>query len=286
MSLSSPIPVLRGSGGAVLQSEGDALVLSRAAEEARIPLQAVRQIRAEGRAVAVELTAPAGKAPAVHRVEGVSEAAATMFADAVNATLPAHAGEAGEIDGATLVTVRALTESDKDARKRRLKRWTWVAALVIVAVTVTVGILGPAVLAIAFLVTAPVGVTLAGFGAFATKMAYDEWYLPRYGITVEAVRYENTSDLFGRSGNYMYTDLHGANRRVYEKGSAATVQVAYHPKKPGTVTVTYARLSKTWHTAFALGLLLFGLGICAGDIVMAIGAVQGMYDEYAITPGG
>ncbi|MFE2557370.1 hypothetical protein ACFXGT_15355 [Streptomyces sp. NPDC059352] len=61
----SPMPVLRGSGGTTLQAEEDALVLRRWRKEKRIPLQAVRQVRAEGRALAVELTAPAGTTPPV-----------------------------------------------------------------------------------------------------------------------------------------------------------------------------------------------------------------------------
>ncbi|MFE5796864.1 IS5 family transposase [Streptomyces sp. NPDC056503] len=83
--------------------------------ETRIPLQAVRRVRAEGSAVAVELTAPAGTTPAVHWVDAMSEAAATVFADAVNATLPDRAEEAREsADGSALVTVRALTEPEQD----------------------------------------------------------------------------------------------------------------------------------------------------------------------------
>lgn len=280
MSLASPIPVLRGSGGAVLQSEGEALVLSRADAETRIPLQAVRRIRAEGRAVAVELTAPAGTSPAVHRVEGVSEAAATVFADAVNARLPERAGESA--DGAALVTVRALTESDEDARKRRFKIALWVAALLVAGVTVALGILAPVVIAFLFLLTTPVSVGIAAFGALSMKVVYDQWYLPRYGVTVEAMRYEDMSGLFGRSGNYVYTDLHGANRRVYAKGGAATIQVAYHPKKPGTVTVTYSWLRKTWDTVFCLGVLLVGLAFSAASIVLAVVAFLGGYDDYSI----
>ncbi|MFE2561179.1 hypothetical protein ACFXGT_35250, partial [Streptomyces sp. NPDC059352] len=95
MSTTSPIPVLRGSGGVVLQAEDDDLVLTRGREKTRIPLRAVRRVRTEGRAVAVELTAPPGSTPAVHRIGGVSEAAATMFADAVNA-LPERADESAE----------------------------------------------------------------------------------------------------------------------------------------------------------------------------------------------
>ncbi|MFD8009490.1 hypothetical protein [Streptomyces sp. NPDC058955] len=60
MPMTSPIPVLRGAGDAVLRSDGDALLLSRPDEETRIPLRAVRRVRTEGGTVVVELTAPEG----------------------------------------------------------------------------------------------------------------------------------------------------------------------------------------------------------------------------------
>ncbi|MCJ0874478.1 hypothetical protein [Streptomyces sp. AP-93] len=112
--------------------------------ETRIPLQAVRRIHAEGSAVAVELTAPAGTTPAVHRVGGVSEAAATFFADAVNATLPERAEEAGETaDGSALVTVRALTEPEQDRRTRVLRLWVKAVALLTAASRCCAGPSGP-----------------------------------------------------------------------------------------------------------------------------------------------
>ncbi|MER6996970.1 hypothetical protein [Streptomyces sp. NPDC000410] len=79
-------------------------------QEPRISLAAIARVRAEGRAVAVELTAPAGAAPAVHRVEGVSEAAGTVFADAVNDALPERADGDETDDGSTLVTTRTLND--------------------------------------------------------------------------------------------------------------------------------------------------------------------------------
>ncbi|MGW5640802.1 hypothetical protein [Streptomyces sp. NPDC003832] len=63
----SPIPVLRGSGRTTLQAEDDALILCWRRKEKRIPLQAVHQVRAEGRGLAVELTAPAGTTPTWYR---------------------------------------------------------------------------------------------------------------------------------------------------------------------------------------------------------------------------
>jgi hypothetical protein len=61
MSITSPIPVLQGSRGTVLRSDGEALLLSRPHEELRIPLVAIERVRAEGRSVTVELTARPGR---------------------------------------------------------------------------------------------------------------------------------------------------------------------------------------------------------------------------------
>ncbi|MFD7305304.1 hypothetical protein ACFV83_31015, partial [Streptomyces pharetrae] len=140
MSIASPIPVLRSSGGTLLQFDDDALVLRRATEELRIPLRAIRRIRSEGRAVAVELTAPAGTAPAVHRIDDVSEAAVALFVDAVNAALTMCTEEADAVDGSTLVTARALTKSAEERRKRRRKIWAFAVGLFHFALSLAVGI--------------------------------------------------------------------------------------------------------------------------------------------------
>ncbi|MGW4999487.1 hypothetical protein ACWEP8_17620 [Streptomyces hydrogenans] len=110
----SPIPVLRGRAGTTLQAQDDVLVLSRRRKEKRIPLQAVRRVGAEGRALAVELTAPAGTTPVTYEVRGVSEVAATAFADAVTALLP----EERAADGTALVTDGAPAGSDETTGTR------------------------------------------------------------------------------------------------------------------------------------------------------------------------
>ncbi|MFF8605747.1 hypothetical protein ACF06X_07390 [Streptomyces sp. NPDC015346] len=265
MSISSPIPVLRGSGGVVLQAEEDDLVLTRGREETRIPLQAVRTVQAEGRAVAVELTAPAGSTPAVHRVGGVSEAAATMFADAVNASLPESADESAEAaDGSALVTVSTLTESDEDAWFRKFTFWAWTAGLLIVAMTVVIGILGPMEMAVLFLLVTPFGVGITAFGAGLLSHMYDIWYLPRHGITVEAKR---------NGVSYVYTDMQGATHSRIDllgRSTAPTVQVAYRPGRPGVSTFVYSWLRKVWLTSFWLVILLVGLAITAVSVAIVV----------------
>jgi hypothetical protein len=232
----------------------------------------------------VELTAPAGSVPAVHRVEGVSEAAATVFADTVNAALPERAEGSEVVDGSALVTVRALTESREERRTRTLKISGLAVLVLIVALAMAVGIHGVWSIAVLILLSGPLGAGITAFGAMAMLLVHYQWYLPRYGITVEAERLEDTSGLLGRSGNYAYTDMHGVSRPTYIKGSATTVQVAYHPRRPGTVVPCYSWLRKAWDTVFCLGILLIGLAIDAGVVVMAVGAFQGEYDN-AMTPG-
>ncbi|MFD3662781.1 hypothetical protein ACFWVF_19640 [Streptomyces sp. NPDC058659] len=107
MSTTPSAPVLRGSGGAVLRYEVDALTLRRGDEEIRIPLQAVRDVIPDRRAVTVELRVPAGGAPVTHRIGGVSEAAAGLFAMGVGTALAALPEPDPSFDGASLVTTRS-----------------------------------------------------------------------------------------------------------------------------------------------------------------------------------
>ncbi|MFF2775932.1 hypothetical protein ACFVU3_13580 [Streptomyces sp. NPDC058052] len=265
MPITSPVPVLRGSGGVVLQAEDDELVLTRGHEETRIPFQAVRTVRAEGRVVAVELTAPAGSNPAVHRVGGVSEAAATMFADTVNASLPEHADESAEsADRSALVTVSTLTESDEDANFRGLTFWAWTAGLLILAMAVVIGILGPMAMAVLFLMVTPFGVGITAFGAVLMRGLYDIWHLPRHGITVEAKR---------DGVSYVYTDMQGATHSRVDllgRSTAPTVQVAYRPGRPDKSTFVHSWLRKVWLTSFSLVILLVGLAITAVSAAIVV----------------
>jgi hypothetical protein len=174
----------------------------------------------------------------------VSEAAATMFADAVNAGLPERTEETGEaVDGSALVTVSTRAESDDEWRTRRFKRWGWTLGLPTVAGAVTIGILGPVVAAVIYVLVTPFGLRVAGFGAMLLRLTYDIWYLPRHGITVEA----------RRSGvSYVYTDSPGVTHSeidLFGRSTAPTVHVAYHPETNASVFV-YSWLRKVWLTSF------------------------------------
>ncbi|WP_158717374.1 hypothetical protein [Streptomyces sp. NRRL F-4474] len=287
MPNSSPLPVLRGSRGTLLQRDGDTLVLRGSAEEVRIPFAAIARIRAEGRAVAVELTAPGGAVPAVHRLDGVSAASASVFASAVTSVLPRHPQGAEAVDGSALVTVEAVAESVRERRARRARRGAIAVVLGFAALAVAVGIIGGNAatwfLGVMVLLTGPFGTAVAAVGAGGLWLTYLAWYLPRYGITVEAVRVSDTSDLLGRSGNHTYMDTSGTSHRIYVKGSADTVPIAYHPAKPATAVVCHSWGRKLWDTVFGLGVLLFGLAILALAVALAVGTFLGEYDD-AMTP--
>ncbi|MER5297710.1 hypothetical protein ABT382_37820, partial [Streptomyces pharetrae] len=242
----------------------DALVLRRWRKEKRIPLQAVRQVRAEGRALAVELTAPAGTTPTVCRVRGVSAAAATMFADAVTACLP----EEREADGAALVTEGTPAESEDEAYWRKLKICAWVVGLVTVgvAVAMAMAIVGSGILACVFLIGNPVTLGIVVLGLYGMRMPYYEWYLPRYGITVEAV--------YCGPRSYAYTDLHGVARTASVAGNAPTRRVAYHPDRPGEAFAAYSWIRKVFRTLFCLAFLLVGLSLFAYNIFVAVDGFQ------------
>ncbi|WP_282696284.1 hypothetical protein [Streptomyces sp. CC208A] len=284
MSLTSPIPVLQGNKGAALRSEGESLILSRPHEELDIPLAAIERVRAEGRSVAVELTAPAGATAVVHRVEGVSEVAATVFADLVNAALPERGEDDARADGSSLVTVRVLSGAGKKTGMPVLLGWA--AALVLVANGVATGVAAGGLPGVFLGVISPLvggmGLAAAGGGAGWLWLAYLQWHLPRYGITVTARRIADRSRLLGGSGTHMYTDSTGVSRTLYSKARSETVQVAYDPRNPMRAIVRQSRPRTAWDATFALGLLCFGLALIAMVVAMTVGAFQGAYDDAGV----
>ncbi|MEU1021600.1 hypothetical protein ABZ366_05730 [Streptomyces sp. NPDC005904] len=277
MSITSPVPVLRSSNGDQLRFDGDALVLHRKTEEVRIPLLAIDHIHCQGRALTIELAGPSGTVSAVHRVDDVSEAAATLFADAVTPLLPERPEGA---DGSKLVTTRAVTESRREGDKRRLRVWGTAVVLVYAGLGAAVAAHGVWTFAFLILVLGPLGVGLTAIGADMVRLQYRSWYLRRHGVTVEAKRVGEARVLGGAFGTFVYTDMHGMDRSVYVKSRAATVQVAYHPSRPGTVTEYGTRSSRAGDSVAALCFLAFGLLVDATVIGVAIGSFQGAYPGY------
>ncbi|MFF9144390.1 hypothetical protein ACF1BN_05985 [Streptomyces sp. NPDC014861] len=98
----TPSLVLRG-GESVLRFAGGPVTLHRVDKEHHIPLAAISFVHAEGRSLAIVLTASGTNEPTIYRVTDVDEADALAFAEAVTAALP----EAPAPDGAELVTTRA-----------------------------------------------------------------------------------------------------------------------------------------------------------------------------------
>lgn len=114
------------------------MVLRRPAREFWIPVEAIAEVRAEGRCVEIELLG--GAEPAVYRVEGVSAAGAAAFGRAVGHLLPPSGGDAGSVDGLSLVDVRSLPG------RRWLSGWRLatvvVGGLLYAGLVVTVGVIG------------------------------------------------------------------------------------------------------------------------------------------------
>ncbi|NML49186.1 hypothetical protein HHL19_02275 [Streptomyces sp. R302] len=98
----TPSLVLHG-GESVLHFAGGPVTLHRPDKEHHIPLAAISFVHAEGRSLAIVLTASGATEPTIYRVTGVDEAAALAFGEAVTAALPADPAP----DGAALVTTRA-----------------------------------------------------------------------------------------------------------------------------------------------------------------------------------
>ncbi|GAA3059509.1 hypothetical protein GCM10017562_25620 [Streptomyces roseofulvus] len=98
----TPSLVLRG-GESVLRFAGGPVTLHRPDKEHHIPLAAISFVHAEGRSVAIVLTASGADEPTIYRVADVDETGALAFADAVTAALPGTPAP----DGAALVTTRA-----------------------------------------------------------------------------------------------------------------------------------------------------------------------------------
>ncbi|MDD9381497.1 hypothetical protein M8Z33_33585 [Streptomyces sp. ZAF1911] len=259
MSIISSIPVLLGDHGAELRAEDDGLLLRRPHEEVRIPLAAVAHVHANGRMVAVELTAPAGTEAALYRIEGVSRAAATVFGEALNGSLPERPAGADPVDGSTLVTVTpregadAGREADREEEGEEnaepaeptepadvlIRCATAAAGLGLLALAAGVVIAGDHVSrALAVLLLGATTVATCHWTLRTSAKHWNAWYLPRHGITVEA-----GPVLVRGQMAYGYTATDGRARPAPTTvatpaiggAPAYTYRVAYHPAYPARV---------------------------------------------------
>ncbi|MFF3014964.1 hypothetical protein [Streptomyces sp. NPDC057939] len=283
MSITSPIPVLQGDQGIELRSEGPELLLRRPEDEVRIPLAAIARVHAEGRVVAVELTAEAGAEPVLYRIENVSRAAGGAFADAVNGTLPERAAGEETIDGSTLVTVRRLRhadgdcdggdEEDEEVRGRRWTHYKWATCVVgaaLVAFSVVVAFAGEDVgRAVAVLLVGAVGAMFTLAVASTLGFAWDNWYLPRHGITVEA-----QPAWIGGRATHAYTDTSG-NTHPYDGSSSdagGATRVAYHPRRPNQAVRCEGRGRQVKDLSVSLIVFCVAAPVVYGSIALALPA--------------
>ncbi|MGW7284410.1 hypothetical protein ACWGH4_02745 [Streptomyces sp. NPDC054847] len=246
MSISSPVPVLRGDRGIELRSTGEELLLRRPDAELRIPFAAIARVHAERRDILLELTAPAGVDPTVYRVSDVSAAAAGVFADAVNAALPEQTADDETVDGSTLVVIRSLVigdEGEDEADENLVQvglpshgiRLMYTGCVAIAALAVVVGVLGGDwSRAIATLLLGATGVACSYFVVMLFAMVWRDWYLPRYGITVEGrqVFREDDGDTV-----HAFSATDGVTRYILGHNKGKTVRIAYHPKNPAYAAV-------------------------------------------------
>ncbi|MFJ7155955.1 hypothetical protein ACIQUQ_13535 [Streptomyces sp. NPDC101118] len=269
MPITSSIPVLQGSGGAVLSAEPDGLLLDRPGQKATIPVRAVARVHAESRSVTVELRALPGATPSVHLIEGVSEAAGAAFAEAVNALLPAPAED---VDGAALVDLRTFTKTWLEGYRRRLGRVVLGYLGAILALALVTAIAGPGETGVAGAVfIVPLGLLAAvmlWLGGVCVVPWFHETRLRRHGVTVDA---EPADD----PGTYRYTDTTGTTHVFAHQSTAPSVRVAYPPRDPSSVLVLQARNDRILEIVLGPGFIFSGLVVTAFPIWLATSVLQG-----------
>lgn len=215
----------------MLGPEPDGLVLERPGEKLAIPFRAVARVRAEARSVTVELRAPAGTTPSRHRIEGVSAAAAVVFADGVNALL---SDPVEDVDGGALVVVRTVTTTALQRYRRRLGQVMLGYLGGVLALAVTVAFVGHERTAMAGAVFVPTFGVLAALPLWIGLVSVGPWFketlLRRRGVTVVATPADDPM-------TFRYTDGGGVSRVVSHPGGAGSVQVAYDLRDPSDVVV-------------------------------------------------
>ncbi|MER7515729.1 hypothetical protein [Streptomyces sp. NPDC126499] len=260
-------PILRGSDGAVLRHQDGALTLRRGDEETRIPLEAIRFVAPDGPAVVFELRAPDGAQGVGYRVDGVNEAAAMVFATAVNDAVVALPEPDLSLDGAALVTTRALhTPSPPQpalstGEKARGLGWALLALGPGLAGLVTMSVLvvadgEPGALVFSFILGI-VAIVLNLLSAYTLERAVLMWWLPRRGITVMAVR----TSPYGKSGTYTYTDASGQTHTHDRQAYAREVEISYSPSDPGRSVGVYPAFVRVLVALLSLILWAATLGL-------------------------
>ncbi|MET9379299.1 hypothetical protein ACFYV5_20020 [Streptomyces sp. NPDC003035] len=263
MSIISSLPILQGRDGVVLCAVSGGLILERPREVVTIPGEAVARVRAEGRSVAVELRAPAGATPAVHRIEDVSEDAAAAFAEGVNSLL-IEPDE--EVDAATLVVVRTLRTKAREKALRRLKWFVLSCVGTVVALCVICAVVGSGGHIIALVPFGFLAIAALTAGVFEMGVWMRRRRLLKHGVKTFA----RPADVPGR---YLYTDGAGVVRVVSWEGNSAYVAVSYDPDDPADVYAPQNPLLRRFNTVMGSFLLFCGL---LGMVMVAIIAVDAL----------
>ncbi|MEU5216066.1 hypothetical protein AB0G79_07690 [Streptomyces sp. NPDC020807] len=267
MSPTSPIPALRGPDGTGARVDGRTLLVRQVMEEMQVYLEAVARLRAEGRTLAVELTAEAGAVPAVYRYEGADEASVAAFADAVNALLPETPAR---VDGTQYMAGVRLGRDLQERRLHRvLRRSSLYGACVVVAATVAAGFVMPAAATAGVAVFATLGMLVLVGCAAALYGPYREAYLRRHGVRVTAERVPGES-------RYAYRDASGLERVVRGSGEAWTLDVLYDPRDSGRVLVPRS-LGRRLPGLVGIGAAaLLGLAFLALPVAALVEALLGL----------
>ncbi|MEV7375744.1 hypothetical protein AB0O51_33240 [Streptomyces sp. NPDC090301] len=267
MSITSSMPVLRGRGATVLSAVRGGLVLERPGEQVMIPFRAIARVHVEACEVTVELRAPAGTAPSVHRIEEASAAAAAAFADAVNVLLP---DPVKGVDGSLLVEVRTFTRTWLQRFRRTLGRALLgcLGGVLVLSVTNAVAGDGDTAVTGALFVAASGAMAVVGIGLGAVCVVpwFHETRRRRHGVTVVAEQVDGT-------GTYRYTDGAGTTRAFSHPSPAPSLQACYDPRDPSDVLVLQDRSSRLLDITLGPCFLLAGLGgiaVVVGLVVMTI----------------
>ncbi|MFF7098454.1 DUF3592 domain-containing protein [Streptomyces rubradiris] len=226
MATTATALVLRGKKRTALRLDGEVVVLRRSAEELRIPVEAIAEIRAEGRAVEIELLG--GTEPVVYRIAGVSAAGADAFGRAVGQLLPTPDDDADPMEGLALVDVRPLSGRNRGWLSGR-QLAAVAGALLYAGLVAAVGVAGGG-RRVAALLGGSGALYAGGFFIYAgVRAQVEHWRLKRRGITVMA-QFSHYTD---RRLVYTYTTATGQSYTYQTTGrGTGPIEVTYDPARP------------------------------------------------------
>ena len=187
------------------------------------------------------MTAPEGSAPAVHRIDRVGEAAASIFADTVNALLPGVAGRDLTANGTALVSSKHYgVDVERIKHRRRLIGSAVGVTALNLALALILVLSGNGWYTVLFLPVSIVGALLAARVYLLLPGTVRLWRLPRHGITVDAV-YSHIDDK--SRAVYIYVDVNG-DQRMFMAGlllprmGVERISVSYDARNPRNVVRT------------------------------------------------